>query len=180
MDALSALTRLKVLLVPRHPERFSAVADLLNKRGISWGRLSQSERLTGHERYLLIDQMGILNDCYQLADLAIVGGSFVPGIGGHNLLEPLWYGVPLLFGPYTEKQLPMQELILRYGAGAQVGLAELKETLSILLPGVGKKREEALLRGGELLLSIRGSLDRTWMGITPICTKVLEQKGEAC
>ncbi|HEY5259033.1 MAG TPA: glycosyltransferase N-terminal domain-containing protein, partial [Rhabdochlamydiaceae bacterium] len=78
--ALADIPNLKILLVPRHPERFEALAKRYP------ATYSKREQLTGEERIILIDAMGVLPTCYQLSELAIVGGSFVDHIGGHNIL----------------------------------------------------------------------------------------------
>ncbi|MEN9343292.1 MAG: putative transferase [Chlamydiota bacterium] len=114
---------LKILLVPRHPERFSAVSSLLNKRGWPHSRFSQ-ENPCSH-RLILIDQMGILNACYEIATLAIVAGSYTEKVGGHNVLEPVLKGVPVFFGPHMHTQTELKELVLSYSAGKQVPMQKL-------------------------------------------------------
>ena len=88
-------------LVPRHPERFNEVAELLEKRDLPFTRYSDILKGKAVEGdILLVDAMGVLDGFYALADVAFVGGSLVP-VGGHNLLEPAAYGVPVLSGPHT-------------------------------------------------------------------------------
>ena len=77
--------------------------------------------------------MGKLRQCYQLATVAFVGGTFVSHVGGHNLLEPCAYGVPVLFGPQTHAQLEMKHLINHYQAGLQVTKEVLGDALLTLL-----------------------------------------------
>jgi 3-deoxy-D-manno-octulosonic-acid transferase len=91
-----------LLLAPRHPERFDAVAALLAASGIRFHRRSQwkgDARMVGG--VLLLDTIGELASLYEFADLAFIGGSLVPR-GGHNVLEAAYFGVPILVGPYTE------------------------------------------------------------------------------
>lgn len=116
---------LKVLLIPRHPERFSSVADHLKARGISTVSYSKRNDKTGRERIVLIDAMGQLNHCYELAEIAIVGGSFISGIGGHNIFEPVMLDVPVIFGPHMENQPDLVKLVLKGSAGLQVTLEQL-------------------------------------------------------
>lgn len=125
------IPRLKVLIVPRHPERFAEVAQKMGDRGISIGRFS--ENTCPGKALILIDAMGLLNQCYQLAEVAIVGGSFVSHVGGHNVFEPVLFGVPTLFGPYMHSQLDFKELVLSAQAGQQVSLEELPTQLLSLL-----------------------------------------------
>ncbi len=77
----------KVILVPRHPERFDEVAHLIQQKNIPFRRFSEKKK--GNEPLILIDAMGKLNQCYQIADVAIVAGSYVPHVGGHNIFEPI-------------------------------------------------------------------------------------------
>jgi len=150
LDRLKRLDNIRVLVVPRHPERFSQVAALLHLRGESYFRLSTG----GEGRVVLIDTMGKLRDCYQIADVAIVAGSFVAHVGGHNLLEPCDYGVPVLFGPHTETQKEMRDLVLEAGAGLEVSLDELAEA-------VERVDSESGSKGLALMKGLRGSVKRT-------------------
>lgn len=148
MEALKQIWKeypaLMTLIVPRKPERFEAVFELVRKEGISVGILSKKEEIPDDAKMIIVDQMGILRQCYQLADIAIVGGTFNEKIGGHNLLEPSWYGVPVIYGPYVHTQTEMAKLVQRYGAGIQVESSSLAEALIALL-----KDKEKRLRIGE-------------------------------
>lgn len=124
---------LKVLIAPRHPERFQNVGSLLQKKNYSYALFSNPSQITGEERVILIDQMGQLTKLYQIADLAIVGGSFVSHIGGHNIFEPVSVGTPVLFGPYMHAQKDLQQQILTTKAGLEITLDSLVETISKLL-----------------------------------------------
>lgn len=91
---------LVLLLVPRHPVRTDAVSDLVTAAGFSVSRQSiraQGE-LPGPTDVVLGDVMGTLLSLYGLADIAFVGGSFVP-VGGHNPLEPALCRIPIVSGP---------------------------------------------------------------------------------
>ena len=103
---------------------------------------------------VLIDAMGKLRDCYQVADVAVVAGSFVSHVGGHNILEPCDYGVPVLFGPHTQTQSEMVDLILKANAGRQIALEELRGAVQEVDQEMGQ-------RGRGLMKSLRGSVDRT-------------------
>lgn len=119
------IPQLYVFIVPRHPERFEEVAQLLQEKALPFRRFKDK----GEQKLILVDAMGQLNRCYQIADLAIVGGSFVSHIGGHNIFEPVLYGVPVFFGPYMHNQLDLKEWVLSFGAGKQVGKEDLSKTL---------------------------------------------------
>lgn len=90
---------LLLILVPRHPDRFNTVAKLLEKNNLNYVRRSSGDAISQNVAVLLGDTMGELNIFYSVADIAFVGGSLMP-IGGHNLLEPAAFGVPIITGPY--------------------------------------------------------------------------------
>ncbi len=155
------IPELKVLLVPRHPERFGEVAAQLHQRGVTVCTYSERLHKTGDERIVLIDAMGLLNQCYQVAEAAIVAGSFIQTIGGHNIFEPILLGVPVLFGPYMHSQLDLEEIVLHAGAGKQVKIEELPSALSKLLQDPNEKA--AMLQAcKQLTQEVQGSAARTF------------------
>lgn len=115
-----------ILLAPRHPERFDEVEQLLRKMGLLFTRSSDPKNID-HVQVLLIDEMGVLPKYYSSADCTIVGGSFIPKVGGHNLLEPILYGSVPLFGPWTEKQEHQKSLLQEHGVGFCLKIDEIKE-----------------------------------------------------
>jgi len=117
LDALQNddLSQIRLALVPRHPERFDDVAELLFDRGTPFARLSDLVDGRGiGERVLLVDAMGVLDGFYAMADLAFVGGSLVP-VGGHNLLEPAMHGVPVLTGPNLQNFRDIADALIESG-----------------------------------------------------------------
>jgi 3-deoxy-D-manno-octulosonic-acid transferase len=91
---------LLLILVPRHPERFTTAKDLVKKAGFSYMLRSRGEIPTGSMQIVIGDTMGELMLLYGIADLAFVGGSLVER-GGHNPLEAAAHAIPVLMGPYT-------------------------------------------------------------------------------
>lgn len=164
LDALQpvwkSLPDLKVLFVPRHPERFSDVAALLQKADIDFRRLSEKNQTQRNCPVILIDAMGLLRKCYQLADVAIVAGSYTPKVGGHNILEPSWYGVPVVFGPHMYSQPDLLDLVTEYAAGSQVGIEDLSSELIGLFKD--PERRKAIGRGGlRLAADVHGATSKT-------------------
>ena len=102
LDAFEQLrekhAELKLVIVPRHPERFEAVAKLLRRRGVDFARRSESPQAVA-AKVLLIDTVGELGAAWGLATVGYVGGTMACGRGGQNMLEPAGYGVPACFGP---------------------------------------------------------------------------------
>jgi 3-deoxy-D-manno-octulosonic-acid transferase len=165
------IPHLKVILVPRHPERFGVVRAQLKARGISWTAYSKLDRKTGKERVVLIDAMGHLNTCYQLAEIAIVGGSFLDGVGGHNIFEPVEVGVPVLFGPYMDAQVDLVDFILQSNAGLQIALTALASSLGELLRNKEKweHMHEACLQSTK---TARGATQGCWDAIQPLMDRI--------
>lgn len=162
-----ALFDVKILLVPRHPERFIEVEALLKKRGETYGTFSAPNPTASIH---LIDKMGQLMHCYALADLAIVGGSFFSGVGGHNICEPCLCGVPVLFGPYMHTQQELVDAVLAKKAGKQLSMDQLQEVVGQLLSHP-IERQQMAVQGMELVTSMRGGTDRTFFAVDNLWSK---------
>lgn len=155
------IPNIKVLLVPRHPERFNEVAGILQKSNINFRRLSQKDFHENHVSVVLVDAMGLLCKCYQLADIAIVAGSYTERIGGHNILEPSWYGVPVIFGPYMQTQPDLVDLAKEYGAGLQIPIENLEGELIRLFES--PEQRKAIGEGGlRLAADVHGATEKTY------------------
>ncbi len=119
----SMIPSLKVLIVPRHPDRFGRVAEILSELHISFKRFSSHSQEGA--KVVLIDTMGKLMSCFQIAQIGIVAGSFIEGIGGHNLFEPASCGVPVLFGPYVDAQRTYADALIEASAGVSLDTSEV-------------------------------------------------------
>jgi 3-deoxy-D-manno-octulosonic-acid transferase len=106
---------LLLLLVPRHPQRFDAVRDLVEKRGLAVTARTEGRPCDNDTRVFLGDTMGELTLFYAASDVALVAGSLVP-IGGHNLLEPATLGLPLLSGPHVFNAQEIADMFVDTGA----------------------------------------------------------------
>ncbi len=142
---------LKLILAPRHPERFDEVAGILNKRGLSYIKRSEIKQLsdtTDVERritddgrrttdnefpdIILLDSMGELSRVFSKITIALIGGSLVP-LGGHNILEPAFWSKPILFGPHMDN-FPIAEEFLERSAALRVESSkDISETVIELL-----------------------------------------------
>ncbi len=110
---------LLLVLVPRHPERFAAVARLCRDAGFGIAlRSAQPHPLNAATDILVGDTMGELPLFFGAADVAFVGGSLVP-TGGHNILEACAAGVPVVFGPHMFNFAEISRLTVKRGAGRQ-------------------------------------------------------------
>ena len=131
--------KLAMVLAVRHPERFGAVAALLDKSGIPWLRRSDwNSQAAGTleplrpGQIVLLDTIGELASVYSLASVAFVGGSLIPA-GGHNPLEPAQFGVPVVMGPHYANFRAITEDLLVHQALRIAGKADLASTFIGLL-----------------------------------------------
>jgi len=116
--------RAVMILAPRHPERFTAVAALLEAMSIRFCRRSVWTGESLASGVFLLDTIGELAALYALADIAFVGGSLVPR-GGHNIIEPALHGVAIVVGNHTENFRDIVGLFQSRDAVRIVGPAEL-------------------------------------------------------
>jgi 3-deoxy-D-manno-octulosonic-acid transferase len=133
--------RLRMILAPRHPQRFAEVEKLLVDSGVSFEKKSSigNEREFQHD-VLFLDTIGDLERFYADADLAFVGGSLVDA-GGHNLLEPARLRKPVLFGPYTSNVKLLARNLTQSGGGFEVrGAEDLAREITALLTDPEKLR----------------------------------------
>ncbi len=148
-----------MILAPRHPERFAPVGELVEQLGFRmWQRsLWSGEDLAGG--VLLVDSIGELAAIYSLATVAFVGGSLVPR-GGHNILEPALYGVPIVTGTHYENFRDVVNFFASRNAVRIVGLAELPLVFMELI----ENEDERKTLGRNALTALesqRGTTDRT-------------------
>ena len=158
LSAREANPSIRLLLAPRHPERFDAVEALIRHEGVSTVRRTAIPEGAEHlpETVLLLDTVGELSSAYAAADLAFVGGSLVPK-GGHNVLEPAWHGVPTIVGPHMENFREIADAFLAGDALIRVsGEEELAERLRRFAADPGLFRETGLRAKG-LLETFRGA-----------------------
>jgi len=157
-----------LVIVPRHPQRFAAVADMLRARGLPFVRRSEG---TGAPvprdiGVVLGDSMGEMPAYYCAADTAFVGGSLLP-FGGQNLIEPLAVGTPVLIGPHTYNFAEATSYAIAAGAARRVAdadalIAAVAEVLSD--EALRESMREAALR---FHAEHRGAADRLWQWLAP-------------
>jgi 3-deoxy-D-manno-octulosonic-acid transferase len=158
-NVLASYPRAVMMLAPRHPERFAAVAQILERLGIRFWRRSlwSGDSIAGG--VLLIDTIGELAALYSLADVAFVGGSLVPR-GGHNIIEPAQHGVPIIVGSHTENFRDMVRVFQDREAIRVVSVVEFPLVLMELLAN-GSARAALGRRAAETLQSQTGATQRT-------------------
>jgi 3-deoxy-D-manno-octulosonic-acid transferase len=149
---------LTLIVAPRHPERFDEVEGLIRAKGLPCLRrslLQGPEPLSGS--VVLLDTVGELSSVYSVADIAVIGGSFI-GHGGQNPLEPAYWGKPVVCGPHMEN-FPFISEFYETGAAARTGGPELYQALKELLLHP-ERRDEMGRKAGDLLKRKSGSVDK--------------------
>ena len=143
---LAADPNLVMILAPRHPERFAAVADLLRASGISWLRRSEwpaespiTVPALRPGQIVLLDSIGELASLYSLASVAFVGGSLFP-TGGHNPLEPAQFRVPIVMGPHYANFRAIVDDLRAQDAIRIAPREQLAQSLASLLGDAGGAR----------------------------------------
>ncbi len=136
LDALTPLNRTapdcKLVIAPRHVERADEIRRLLDQRGIKHAEYDAPDPAA---TVVLIDRMGILMDLYLAADLAFVGGTLAD-IGGHNILEPVWAGTPVVYGPSLQNVIDAAEYIESNNFGDRINdITELVATVEQMRSG---------------------------------------------
>jgi 3-deoxy-D-manno-octulosonic-acid transferase len=159
--------QVKLLIAPRHPERFQEVAALLKSSGLIWSRRSEPESESDTTcDVILLDSIGELRAVYPLAHIVFVGGSLTP-TGGHNVLEPAAVGACTVTGPHTFNFTAIVRAFLE--ADALVQLPSLPEkdaptalanTLKALLED-DERRRAIGARARTVLEQNRGATERT-------------------
>lgn len=145
-----------LVLAPRHLDRIKKIEKMLSHQELGFVRRSELDGETPleNQRIILLDTIGELAGIYAIADVAFVGGSLVP-IGGHNLLEPAIYGVPVIFGPHVDHFKTAADLLIQCGGGIKIKNEEelYTKTLDLLKDEdkrkrMGKSAQEAIKKQG--------------------------------
>lgn len=157
----------RLMIAPRHPERFSEVADLLKASGFRWTRrTSPNHPSDADAEVILLDSIGELRSAYALASIVFVGGSLAK-TGGHNILEPAAIGGAVITGPHTYNFRQVVEEFVDAGAIIQLRpmsdsatIVELENLFSELLADPSRRKELGE-RAKSLVNENRGATVRT-------------------
>jgi 3-deoxy-D-manno-octulosonic-acid transferase len=154
------------MIVPRHPQRFDAVAEMLRQRSMPFARRSDNGLVPSDVRVALGDTMGEMLGYCAAADIAFVGGSLVP-LGGQNLIEPIAVGTPVLVGPHTFNFNDATAGAIAAGAALRVSDADaLVATVRALL--ADPERRSAMGSAARAFHAAhRGAAERLWRWLEP-------------
>jgi len=161
--------RAVMILAPRHPERFPAVAELIEQMSIGFCRRSSWNGGALQGKIFLLDTIGELAAIYALADIAFVGGSLVPR-GGHNIIEPAQHGVATVVGNHTENFRDIVSLFENRNAVRVVGPAALPLVFLELLAN-DEERRSLGERAAETTQSQIGATARTVAALEELLTR---------
>jgi 3-deoxy-D-manno-octulosonic-acid transferase len=158
-ELLKSFPDLSLIIGPREAHRFDEVYYLA--RDLGFRAIRRTELPAENQEYnvFILNTLGELGQVYGLADVAFVGGSLA-SIGGHNVLEPAFFGMPVLFGPYTYNFAAMSQLLIKCGGGKMV--ADESELLHAMVELLGKKnnREQMGERAKRFVEQNQGALER--------------------
>ena len=164
----------RLMIAPRHPERFNEVASLIQNSGLSWTRRMNAPGPADREAtVILLDTIGELPATYSLATVVFVGGSIVDR-GGHNVLEPAAAGSAVITGAHTHNFHAIVDLMDEAGALVQLPPAEGNDAAQELVRALEKllvdpsERAELGRRARELVAKNQGSAERTMKLIAPL------------
>ncbi len=164
LEAKKTVPHLKLVLVPRHPERVSESEAILRKSSATYMRWS-SPVVHDATDCLLVDAMGLLQAFYAVSDVCFVGGT-LDNTGGHNLLEPALFSKPALFGPnYRNAQHAGDALLKGKGGFLTETAHQLAENLTLLLTDQAAM-SAARSNSSKVLSSLRGATARTLAAIS--------------
>ncbi|QEG23915.1 3-deoxy-D-manno-octulosonic acid transferase [Mariniblastus fucicola] len=151
---------LKLVIVPRHPDRFAEIESLLEKKGLVANRRSQHGSVSVDSDILVVDVIGELSGWWGLADVAFVGGS-MGSRGGQNMIEPAAYGIPVCFGPNTANFQSTVDGLLAHNAAKVV--EDTVQLTDFVARALGDRVESESMgkRAQEFVQQHRGAAART-------------------
>lgn len=140
---------LALIIAPRHPERFKEVEELIRRKGLECLRVSEVRKMGSYEAMsfstsqllnfvVLLDAVGELASVYGIADIAVIGGSFIRH-GGQNPLEPAFWGKPIICGPHMEN-FPFIEDFYKRGGAIKADSGGLADVIAELMRSPEKRK----------------------------------------
>ena len=164
---LAGHPELLLILVPRHPERFTGVRELVEKRAFNVVTRTQKKPCESSTEVFLVDTMGEVPLFYASSDIAFVGGSLVT-VGGHNLLEPAAQGLPIVTGPHLFNAQDIADKFIELGA---CRIVSDSDSLARMIAELIDDPDEAARIGRDglkVLEQNRGSLKRLLVLLEPL------------
>jgi 3-deoxy-D-manno-octulosonic-acid transferase len=157
---LKSIPNALLILVPRHPERFTRAAQAARSAGLSVAMLSETKTCSEQTQCFIIDAMGMLMTYYATADATFVGGS-IGQQGGHNTLEPAALGKPVIVGPNTANAKEIVSKLIDCGAAIRIRTQQDFQTIAESLITDGPLRDQMGQAGLALIENNKGALNST-------------------
>ena len=149
-----------MLIIPRHPERFDEVFNLVNENGLNVKRRSDELQCDDMTEFLIGDSMGEMMSYYSICDIAFIGGS-LSNTGGQNMLEAAASSKPIIYGPSVFNFEEVSKILIESSSALQVNNAdELIQTIADLLSD-NEKREKLGVNAKACFESHHGAVTRT-------------------
>ena len=160
---------LVLVLAPRRIEEATLLVRLVEQKGLKCLLRTEADGSMKDPQVIVLNTIGELSEIYGIGHVSFVGGSLVP-FGGHNLLEPASFGLPVVFGPHTENFAWMAQALEKAQGGHRV--KDPEELFSLMLKLIGDKELRARMgeAAQDFVVQNRGALDRV-MGYMELCLK---------
>lgn len=146
----------KLIIAPRHPERFSVVEKILKDKGLTYIKRTDNDKI---KDVMILNTIGELSIFFSICDIAFIGGSLV-NIGGHNIIEPAIFSKPVIFGPHMHNFRDIANAFITEKGGLIVTKNNLTNTLKILIED-RKLRQEIGNNARKIVEKNKGSLEKT-------------------
>lgn len=163
----SGTTLPRLLIAPRHPERFGSVADTIKRFGFGWARRSEAASARDlNAEVILLDSIGELRSALALADIVFVGGSLIPH-GGQSILEPAAAGKAIITGPYTSNFKAAVDEFLKHDALIQLPECPDSEAAQRLAAAISQllddrtRRDQIAANAADVMAKNRGAAHKT-------------------
>ncbi|MFC1735706.1 3-deoxy-D-manno-octulosonic acid transferase [Candidatus Hydrogenedentota bacterium] len=165
-----------MVLAPRHLRRTARLEEALNRHGIPYEkRTALTPSIPRTQPVVVLDTLGELSSVYGLATIAFVGGTFVPKIGGHNILEPAALGVSTVFGLCVSTVCEEAALLVTNGGGRQVADGDEFAKAVVELARSPELRRTMGERGRQTVRDAQGAMERNLAAIDELLSGCEEQ-----
>ena len=159
---------LKLIIVPRHPERANSIKSLYSNQNVKAKILSDTDQINGEDEIVIFNAIGHLNKLYSIANLAFVGGSMFKETGGHNIIEPAANMCPFIFGPYIYNFEDISQMFLSENACIQISNEDELYTAAKKILSSSEFSSQLVSNAISVVKSNKGSVDKQSSAIIQI------------
>ena len=154
-----------LIIAPRHPQRGAEITAMARAADLHTAQRSTHDPIGRHTAVYVADTLGEMGLWYRLAHVAVVGGSLVPGIGGHNPMEPARLGCPILSGPYVDNFEIYQRF---FAASAAHCVRDAEDLMTAWRAAITRKPMAQIAAAGALVTDADAALATTLAAIRPL------------